>query len=124
LKLNDKLASELKIRVGAGKAMLRLGGLPLTRLNVDFGAGEMELDLKGAWTKDLDATVQGGVGEARVILPKDVGVRVKAQGGIGEIKAEGLRREGGYYVNDQYGKSPIDIRLEITGGVGTIRLIG
>jgi hypothetical protein len=124
LKLNEKIPAELKVKLGAGKAMLRLGGVPLTRLTVDFGAGEMELDLKGAWTKDLDASVEGGVGEARVLLPKDVGVRVKAQGGIGEIKAEGLRREGPYFVNDQYGKSPIDIRLEITGGVGTIRLIG
>ncbi len=124
VKLNEKVPIELRVKVGAGKSMLKAGGLSLTRLNVEIGAGEMELDLRGTWAKDLDAKVQGGVGEARVLLPKDVGVRVRAQGGLGEIRTEGLRRSNEFWVNDQYGKSPTDIRLEITGGIGSIRLIG
>ncbi len=124
LKLNEKIPTELRVKVGAGKSVLKLGGLMLTRLNVEIGVGEMELDLNGPWTKDLDAEVHGGVGEATVRLPRDVGVRVKAQGGIGEIRTEGLRRSNDYWVNEQYGTSPVDLRLDITGGIGTIRLIG
>ncbi len=124
IKLNEKVPIELRVKVGAGKSALKAAGLSLTRLNIEIGAGEMELDLRGPWTKDLDAQVQGGIGEATVRLPKDVGVRVRAQGGIGEIRTEGLQRSNEFWVNDQYGKSTTDIRLGITGGIGTIRLIG
>lgn len=124
LRLNDRLPTELRIKVGAGKGTLKLAGLALTRLDVEMGAGEVDLDLNGKWEKDLDAQVNGGVGELVVHLPRDIGVRVKATGGLGEIKAEGLRRSSDYWVNDEYGKSSIDLRLDVRGGIGAIRLIG
>ena len=124
LRLNDRLPTELRIKVGAGKGTLKLAGLALTRLDVEMGAGQMDLDLNGKWEKDLDAQLNGGVGELVVHLPRDIGVRVKATGGLGEIKAEGLRRSSDHWVNDEYGKSTVDLRLDVRGGIGTIRLIG
>jgi hypothetical protein len=124
LRLSDKLPTELAIKVGAGKSLLKLVGLDLRRLRVEMGVGEVDLDLNGRWATDVDVEVEGGVGEARVRLPREVGVRVRATGGIGDIKAENLRREGNYWINEQYGKSPIDLRIEVHGGIGSIRLIG
>jgi hypothetical protein len=124
LKLNGKVPTDLKIRMGAGKSVLKLAGLQLTRLNMQIGAGEVEVDLNGRWNQDLDVEINGGVGEATVRLPKDVGVRVKASGGLGEINVDGLRRSGEYWVNDAYGRSGVDLRLEISGGIGSIRIIG
>ncbi len=124
LRLSDRLPTELNVKLGAGKGVLKLAGLALRRLRVEVGVGEVELDLNGRWEQDLEGEVHGGVGEARVHLPRDVGVRVRATGGIGDIKAENLRRQGNYWVNDQYGRSPIDVRLDVQGGIGSIRLIG
>jgi hypothetical protein len=124
LRLNNRLPTELRIKVGAGKGTLKLAGLALTRLDIEMGAGQVDLDLNGKWEKDLDAQLNGGVGELVVQLPRDIGVRVKATGGIGDIKTEGLRRSSDYWVNDEYGKSGIDLRLDVRGGIGTIRLIG
>jgi hypothetical protein len=89
-----------------------------------MGAGELKLDLNGFWDNDLDARVSGGVGEATVRLPRDVGVRVKARGGIGEIKVQGLQERDGYYVNDAYEKQGVRLRLDISGGIGQINIIG
>ncbi|HXN46154.1 MAG TPA: hypothetical protein VN893_05900, partial [Bryobacteraceae bacterium] len=58
-------------------------------------------------------------------LPHDVGVRATATGGLGGVNVQGgLHKEGGYYVNDAYGKSDVHLRLTVTGGIGQINLIG
>jgi predicted membrane protein len=83
----------------------------------------LDLDLTGPRKTNLEGTIEGGVGQATVRLPKDVGVRVEATGGIGSVDFRGLKRDGGYYVNDAYGKSPASIDLTIHGGIGQINLI-
>jgi hypothetical protein len=80
------------------------------------------VDLTGAYEQDLTATIEGGVGEATVRLPSEVGVRVSAEGGLDEINAEGLQREGEAYVNDAYGDSDITLDVDVRGGVGQINL--
>jgi hypothetical protein len=82
----------------------------------------MDVDLRGPRTTDLDADIEGGVGQGTIRLPQDVGVRVNAEGGIGSINTHGLRREGDEYVNDALGKSPATIHLRVEGGVGSIDL--
>jgi hypothetical protein len=51
-----------------------------------------------------------------------VGVRVRAEGGLGKINAEGFRREGEAYVNDAYGDSDVSLDVDVRGGVGSINL--
>lgn len=114
---------ELKINMGAGHGNLRLRDIDVTRLNLDMGAGQVDLDLTGDRKSDLNAQVEGGVGEANIRLPKNVGVIVNASGGIGSIDAPGLNHDGDEYTNNLYGKSPVTIHLKVEGGVGTIRLI-
>jgi len=125
LHLNDKVPVELRVNVGAGKGTLKLSGTALRRLEIEIGAGELQVDLTGGWDHDIDAEVRGGVGEATVRLPRDVGVRATATGGLGGVNVQGgLHKEGGYYVNDAYGKSDVHLRLTVTGGIGQINLIG
>ncbi len=123
LRLNNDTPMELKIEMGAGKSDLNLGGLALTRLDAEMGAGELMLDLTGDWKKDLDAKIEGGAGKATIRLPRGVGVRVYASGGIGSIRAHGLQRDGDAYVNEAYGKSPVTLKVSVEGGVGEINLV-
>ena len=122
LHLSNKVPMELKVNQGAGRAKLTLGGLALSRLDVEIGAGETTVDLTGDWKNDLTASIQGGVGRATVRLPSDVGVRASAQGGIGAIHVHGLRKDGDAYVNEAYGKSPVTVNVQVQGGVGEINL--
>jgi len=120
--LSNKTPMEMTVNMGAGRATLTLAGLALSRVEVNMGAGETTLDLTGNWKKDLSAQVHGGVGKATIRLPKNVGVHVIAQGGLGSINAGGFQKQGDAYVNDLYGKSPVTLRIEVEGGVGEINL--
>jgi hypothetical protein len=123
LKLSREAALDINVNVGAGESYLRLGGLDVERLKVNMGAGRLDLDLAGPRNANLDGTIEGGVGSAMIRLPKDVGVRVDATGGIGSVNANGLHRQGSRYQNDAYGKTPTNIEMTVHGGIGQIDLV-
>lgn len=123
LRFNDGVPLDMTIHFGAGEADLNLGSASLRSLDVEMGVGELKLDLRGNPKRSYDVRIRGGVGEATVYLPKDVGIEADAQGGIGGITASGLRKEEGRYVNDAYGNAKTKIHLNIRGGVGNINLI-
>jgi hypothetical protein len=122
IRLNDDLPTDLVVRLGAGESNLDLDSLTLTGLDLRMGAGKTTVDLTGDYARDFDASIEGGVGEATVLLPSEVGVKAKAEGGIGGIDAKGLKKVGGAYVNDAYGESDTNLSVDIKGGVGAINL--
>jgi hypothetical protein len=122
LRFNDEVPIDLSVEMGAGESDLDLDSLDLTGLDLAMGAGETTVDLTGDYERDLAAAIEGGVGRATVRLPSQVGVRVRAEGGLGRINAGGLRREGEAYVNDAYGDSDVTLEVEVQGGVGEINL--
>jgi hypothetical protein len=47
---------------------------------------------------------------------------VEARGGLGQINAEGLQKQGDSYVNDAYGEFRVTLDVDIQGGFGQINL--
>jgi hypothetical protein len=113
---------ELTINLGAGQGNLYFRDVPLRKLDFQVGAGQAEVDLTGDRKSDVTVDIQGGVGQANIRLPKNVGVIAHASGGIGSIDVHGLKKDGDEYVNEAYGKSPVTIHLSVEGGIGEIRL--
>jgi hypothetical protein len=120
--LNDTVPLDLAISLGAGKSNLKLGNLTLNRLDVNAGASDLELDLRGDWQHDVTAQIEGGVGQLTLYLPQDVGVRIHADQGIGSIHTQGLQENGRAYVNDSYGVSDVTLDLNVEAGLGEINL--
>jgi hypothetical protein len=122
IRLNDEVHTDLEVQMGAGESDLDLDSLTLTGLNLQMGAGKTTVDLSGDYAQNFDASIQGGVGQATILLPSEVGVKAKAEGGLGKINAEGLKRVGDSYVNDAYGESDVNLSVDVQGGVGQINL--
>ena len=122
LQLNNKLPMDLHVEMGAGSSELALGDLSLTKLHVEVGAGRSIVDLTGDGKHDVDAHIEGGVGNATVKLPRNVGVRVTVEGGLGSVSAPDFRRDGDAYVNEEYGKSPFTVKVRVEGGIGKVTL--
>ncbi|MEJ2303106.1 MAG: hypothetical protein P8Y14_16390 [Anaerolineales bacterium] len=60
------------------------------------------------------------MGDLHLTLPREVGVRIEVDPGIGVVDASGLTRDGNTYTNDAYGVSDATLRIHINGGVGNI----
>ena len=122
LKVDESTPLDLKVDVGAGRGEFHLGKVDLTSLELNIGAGQANVDLTGERAKDLRAEIQGGVGQAVIRLPRNIGVVATVHGGLGSIDVHGLKEEDGKYVNAAYGKSPNTIHLTVEGGIGQIKL--
>jgi hypothetical protein len=122
VRLNDEVATAITVRLGGGEAHLDMGTLSLRNVEIEMGAGEMELDLRGMPRQSYNVRVRGGAGEATVHLPKNVGVYAQAEGVLGDIKVTGLRREEDHWISDGYGYAKVQIHLDVRGGVGQINL--
>jgi hypothetical protein len=122
ISLNDEVPTDLVVQMGAGESDLDLDSLALKGLDLQMGAGKTTVDLTGDYAQSFDASIEGGVGEATVLLPSEVGVKAKAEGGLGKINAEGLKRVGDSYVNDAYGESDVNLNVDVQGGIGAINL--
>jgi N-terminal domain of toast_rack, DUF2154 len=122
ISMNDEVPTELMVQVGAGESDLDLDSLTLTGVDLQMGAGKTTVDFSGDYTQSFEATIEGGVGEATVLLPSKVGVKAKAAGGLGMINAKGLKKVGDSYVNDAYGESDTNLNIDVKGGVGEINL--
>ena len=123
LKLNEELPLDITASLGAGEATLGLGKLNLSRVEMNIGAGEVQMDLRGEPKRDYAVQIRGGVGETVVYLPKNVGISATATKGIGDISTEGLEQRDGVWINPERVGAPVTVRLDVKGGIGAIRLV-
>jgi len=124
LRLDPDVPLDLEVKLGVGENRLNLGKLNLRGVRVHMGVGECRMDLRGEPQRDYEVEIHGGVGGATIYLPRDAGVIATAKGGIGNINIEGdLREDGGRYSNRAYGKAKVNVRIDVRGGVGAIKLI-
>jgi hypothetical protein len=91
ISLNDELPTDLVVQMGAGESDLDLDSPALTGVDLQMGAGKTTVDLTGDYAQSFDASIQGGVGKATVLLPSEVGVKAKAEGGLGRSMLRGSR---------------------------------
>jgi hypothetical protein len=123
LHLNDKVPMDVVTELGAGEARMNMGSLDLRSLQVHMGVGELRLDLRGKPSRDYSVAINGGVGQATVYLPREVGVTANAVGGIGNISVSGLEKRDGRWINPAHENSPVTIHVDVHGGIGEIRLV-
>jgi len=145
LDLSDLTVTSLDVSAGAGKLDLNVGNQTLDRLNVEAGVGDVDvnvaggkigrldyssgagstrIDLRGAWEDDLVATIEGGLGDLTVIVPRDTGARIDVDLGIGDVNADGFRIDSGAYVNDAYydDGDVVSLSINVQGGAGSVTL--
>jgi N-terminal domain of toast_rack, DUF2154 len=121
LQLGGGTAMDLEVEFGAGEADIDLADLKLRNLVIHMGAGKLNLDLRGAYAANVNVEIHGGVGEARIRLPKKMRIEAEVHGGLGEIEAHGLDHEGDRYVSRNAAPEP-RMQMEVHGGIGRIEL--
>lgn len=123
LEVNKDVLLDVAVNCGAGQEHLELGNTKLRSVNLQIGAGQVELDLRGHPTRDYDVSVRGGVGQAVLHLPQDVGIWAEAHGGIGHIEVQGLSKKGNHWENTSYDQAKVNVHVKVEGGIGQIQLL-
>jgi N-terminal domain of toast_rack, DUF2154 len=119
LTLSDEVPLSLVVNSGASDTNLDLKGLDLKELDINAGVGDITIDLSGKWKTSFDAALALGVGQSTIILPEDVGVKIKSSKGIGTADFVGFISKGnGVYVNEAYEDAKVIITLTTDLGVG------
>ncbi|MBN9653223.1 hypothetical protein J0K78_03015 [Halobacillus sp. GSS1] len=121
--LTNQIPVDLAILTGAAESKLDLKEARLQNLSIEAGVGELTVDLSGDYEESFDATIETGVGESTVYLPKDTGVKITAEKGIGEIKTDGLKQSGDAWVNQAYDPGGKRIHINAEMGVGDLTFI-
>ncbi|KAA5542849.1 toast rack family protein [Adhaeribacter rhizoryzae] len=142
IKMPRSVPTDLKFRMGAGEGTVNLSGAKVNRLEMEAGAGDFKvnlantavaslkvsagvgaltLNLTGKRNTNLKAEINGGIGDLTLVLPRQTGVRVKVSG-LGGVESRTLRKQGGYYVNDAYGKTPQNLDITVSAGMGSIKM--
>jgi hypothetical protein len=119
LTLTDEIPLDLRVNSGASETNLDLKGLLIKELDVNAGVGDITIDLGGNWEKSFDTALALGVGKSTIILPIDVGVKIKASKGIGTADfVDFISKGNGVYVNKAYEDAEVVINLTTDLGIG------
>jgi hypothetical protein len=121
LRLSREVPTRLRVSTGAGRAVLDLSQIQLTSLEVSAGVGATELMLPARGR--ITASISAGVGETVVRVPVRMAARIHASGGLGDVSVDSrFAREGEYYTTPGYDTASDRVDLEISSGVGAIRV--
>lgn len=113
------------MKLEAGAAALRVTGLGnanAERLDFDGGVGDIHLDFSGTWTQDMHASVDMGLGELTLVIPRELGVRVMKDTFLMSFDSEGLTRRGGAYYSANWDSAPHKLTVDINGALGSINV--
>jgi hypothetical protein len=122
LRLNNGLPLDVVAKLGAGEAHMNLGDVTLRTLDIGIGAGQVHVDLRGSPKRSYNVDIKGGVGETVVYLPRTVGISATAAGGLGTIAMNGLEKRGERWINAGHESDPVQITLDVKGGIGEIQV--
>lgn len=122
--VNESLPTKLYVKTGAGTNLLNLSNLNLQGAEIYSGVGQTTINMDGDYKKGFEAKIESGVGNTKVIAPKNVGVEIFVDSGVGQVETSGLiTKDKGLYVNEAFEKAKVKIKMNIKMGVGDLQIV-
>ena len=78
--------------------------------------------MNGVWQNDLQANIESDTGDLILIVPNTVNTKITVNQGLGNFESFGFYEEGNVYTNETFGEHEHTLIIQITGGLGSIRL--
>jgi predicted membrane protein len=119
--LNETIPLSLDLQTGANEARIDLSSLQVTDLLLQTGASSTQVTLptNASHTK---AVIRSGAASVSVRVPSGVAARIKAQGGLADIRVDRSRfpRVGSVYESENYASAENRVDIDIETGVGSV----
>lgn len=121
--LSSTLPLDLTLDLGPVRSTLDLTSFKLTGVKLNAPSGETVIDLRGNYTRSFTVVINKGIGDLRLQLPEDIGVRVRVEGGpFTQVTALNLTREGDSYTRGDFFTADVFVDVIISQTFGTIAL--
>lgn len=122
--LNEDVLWDLDVKMGAVAAHIDFTEVPLSRFDLNLGAGDVQI-IFGGNHKKTTSTIKGGAANIEIIVPADMGVKVVMTGALSQMNLEGpgWKSQGNATVTENYDKAQSTLDLNITMGVGKVTVI-
>jgi hypothetical protein len=123
LAFNPDTPLELQVDLGAGSIDMDLSGLQVTDVDIQLGLGKTEVilpDLAGV----LTVNIEGAIGETIIYIPADTAVTLTASTALSAISVpDGFVQDGDVYTLAGSGSNPDDrIELSVGQAIGRISI--
>lgn len=119
--LNENVIWDLDLELGAISGTLNLEDIPIKSIDLDIGAGNLDIILGNKYKKS-NIKIDGGVSKLSLVVPKDVGIKIKLDSGLSKINIDHLDliKLGDHYISSNYEEKDIKLDFDISMGVGKI----
>ena len=120
---NEMACETLDLDGGAAEVITEhLGNLRCAEIRFDGGVGETTLDLTGRWTSTLRVRAKQALGNLKLVLPKDAGVRIVLDRTLSTFTPIGFVQDGSAWVTPNLRSAARTIQIDITTAVGGIEV--
>ncbi len=121
---NSEAMDEASIEVGAAQFKARrLGNLNASRIEIDAGVGDIDLDFSGEWRRDGRVSIDMGLGALTLRFPKGLGVKLVKDTFLTSFDSEGLVKRGDAYYSLDYEEAEYQITVDVDAAFGSIRVM-
>jgi hypothetical protein len=121
---NDTAMEELRVDMGAAELRLEgLGNANARRARLRCGVGDVELDLAGAWARDMELQVEIVLGELTIDVPRGLGVRLRLDRTMASLDAPGLVRRGDEWLTPGFDEAARRVTIDATTVLGAVKVL-
>ena len=111
----------MDLNLGAAAVHARhLANAGLQKLNVRGGVGQVDLDLTGVWSHDMDVQLDVALGGVTIVVPRDVGIRIEADKVFGSFDFGGLKKHGNAWLSDGFDAATYKVRIRSATVLGKL----
>ncbi len=121
--LNNKMPWDVRIDAGATDAKLDFSDVLLKSLELNSGAGDIDIKI-GKVDRKAIVAVDVKASDFRILIPKEIGYRAVIKGGIKDVTIDGhdYVRDGDVYTSYNYSTAAHKVDLNLDVGVGDIQI--
>jgi len=119
--LNKDVIWDLDLDLGAVSGKLNLEEIRIKSIDLDFGAGNLDIILGTKYNKS-QINIDSGASNLTIVIPKEAGVKLKLDAALTKTNIDdlNLKKSGDYYLSTNYEEATTKLEFEINMGVGKV----
>lgn len=122
--LNKNIPWQLNMNIGAVSGNVNLKDIMVEYINVDMGAGDLEMTL-GKENNFTSLDIDAGASRITINIPEDVGIKIDFEGGLNSTNLDSLGLvvlDKGEFISKNYDDAITKYEMEVDMGVGSFEI--